>query len=161
MTERSLTSKPERQNNVHWTADAYAIHNEALRAAEEKFQAERDRRYAELAIEREKALGIKEKADLAALQLAREIQSYKDEKANELREQINSERRHYASRDDLASAMAKIELQLDPLTKFVASQQGRREGITVSASVLVGSITAVVGVMTMIGFLITYLTRQH
>jgi hypothetical protein len=30
-----------------WTIATYAAHNEALRAAEEKFQAERDRRYEE------------------------------------------------------------------------------------------------------------------
>ena len=60
----------------------------ALQEERDKFNHERDRRYAEVTQEREKALKIKEVADLAALQLAREIQTYKDEKANELRTQI-------------------------------------------------------------------------
>jgi hypothetical protein len=46
---------------------------------------ERDRRYAEVNVEREKALKIKETADSEALKLARDIQTYKDEKSNQLR----------------------------------------------------------------------------
>jgi len=76
-------------------------HLEAMRQAD-------DRRYAEVNVEKEKALKIKETADLAALQLAREIQTYKDEKANELREQINSERGLYATKDDLAAAIREV-----------------------------------------------------
>ncbi len=86
-------------------------HIEALRAAD-------DRRYAEVNIEREKALKIKETADLAALQLAREIQSYKDEKANQLREQINSERGLYATNKDL-----------DPVKAYISGQTGRGVGM--------------------------------
>lgn len=93
-------------------------HLEALRAADMRFNEERDRRYAEVNIEREKALKIKETADLAALQLAREIQTYKDEKANELREQINSERGLYATNKDI-----------DPIKSYVSSQTGRGIGM--------------------------------
>ncbi len=125
-----------------WTLPAYIAHNEALRKSEDKFQAERDRRYAEVTAEREKALKIKETADLAALQLARDIQTYKDEKANELREQISSERGLYASKDDLAAAADKIMGLVKPLSDFVTSQQGRQKGIGVVASVIVGSIAS-------------------
>jgi preprotein translocase subunit SecF len=93
-------------------------HLEALRAADMRFEEERDRRYSEVNIEREKALKIKETADLAALQLAREIQTYKDEKANELREQINSERGLYATNKDI-----------DPIKSYVSSQTGRGLGM--------------------------------
>jgi len=93
-------------------------HLEAIRAADMRFNEERDRRYAEVNIEREKALKIKETADLAALQLAREIQTYKDEKANELREQINSERGLYATNKDI-----------DPIKSYVSSQTGRGLGM--------------------------------
>src|SRR5579872_7331372 len=79
---------------------------------------ERDRRYAEVNVEREKALKIKETADLAALQLAREIQSYKDEKANELRAQIDSERGIYATNKDI-----------EPLKAYVSAQTGRGGGM--------------------------------
>lgn len=111
-----------------WTVETYAIHNEALRASEWKFQEERDRRYAEVATEREKALKIKETADLAALGLAREIQTYKDEKANELREQISSERGLYATKNDLSAAIEKVEETIKPIAAFVSAQQGRSAG---------------------------------
>ena len=111
-----------------WTIETYASHNEALRAAEEKFQIERDRRYAEVATEREKALKIKETADLAALGLAREIQTYKDEKANELREQIASERGLYVSKSEMIAAVEKLEETIKPIAAFVQSQQGRSQG---------------------------------
>ena len=100
----------------------------ALEVERGKFETERDRRYAEVNTEKEKALKIKETADLTALQLAREIQTYKDEKANELREQINSERGRYASKDDLLNASEKLEATIKPLSDFLASQQGKDTG---------------------------------
>src|SRR6478735_7340944 len=131
-----------------WSVDSYAAHNEALRAAEEKFQNERDRRYAEVATEREKALKIKETADLAALGLAREIQTYKDEKANQLREQINSERGLYATKGDVVSAVEKVEASIKPLAEYVSTQQGRAGGMTTSWGVAV----------ILIGFALTIIT---
>ncbi len=74
-----------------------------------RFMEERDRRYSEVNIEREKALKIKEVADLKALDLARDIQVYKDEKANQLREQINSERGLYATNKDLEPLKAFVQ----------------------------------------------------
>jgi hypothetical protein len=93
-------------------------HLAALREADHRFNEERDRRYAEVNIEREKALKIKETADFAALGLAREIQNYKDEKANELREQISSERGLYATNKDI-----------EPIKAYVSSQTGRGLGM--------------------------------
>jgi type II secretory pathway component GspD/PulD (secretin) len=83
--------------------DERSEHTREIRRADRRFDQERDRRYFEVNVEREKALKIKETADLAALGLAREIQTYKDEKANELREQINSERNLYVTKDQLAA----------------------------------------------------------
>lgn len=57
----------------------------------------------------QRALAIKEQADEKALSLAREIQTYKDEKANELRSQIERERGEMATKDDLAGAVEKVE----------------------------------------------------
>jgi hypothetical protein len=112
-------------------------HLEALRVAEEKFREERDRRYAEVNVEKEKALKIKETADLAALQLAREIQTYKDEKANELRSQIERERGSYATQTDLKSAVEKVEALIKPLSEFVSSQQGRSTGLSDGTKLLI------------------------
>lgn len=112
-----------------WTLAAYIAHNEALREAEAKFQGERDRRYAEVKSAEEKALRVKEEADKTALGLQRENQQYKDEKANQLREQISSERGLYASKSDLIAAMEKIQATLIPLVNTVASQSGSGKGM--------------------------------
>lgn len=123
---------------------------EALRAADERFAAERDRRYAEVAVEREKALKIKDEADKAALGLAREIQTYKDEKANDLREQIGSERGHYASKEDLGGLGDKIDAILKPLIEYVAGQQGRGAGLSAGWGYLLGAVGLVAAVISVI-----------
>lgn len=110
-----------------------------------RFDGERDRRYTEVAQEREKALKIKETADLAALQLAREIQTYKDEKANELREQINSERGRYVTQDQLRQIEEKIEATLKPVIEYVSSQQGARSGQLDQRSLIAWGIAAILG----------------
>ena len=108
-----------------WTIGTLKIYYDAVLYGDRRFLEERDRRYTEVGIEREKALKIKETADLAALGLAREIQTYKDEKANELREQISSERGHYASKEDVAQLGERVDLALKPLEQFVTSQRSR------------------------------------
>ena len=105
-------------------------HFEALRAADQR------------------ALDIKEKADVAALDLAREIQTYKDEKANELREQIASERHLYATTSDLSALDDKLTAQFKPLYDYIAVRQGRDVGISTTMAVIAA----------VIGFLLTLLT---
>jgi len=100
----------------------------ALRAADAGLAAERDRRYQEVAQEREKALQIKQVADEKALDLAREIQGFKDEKANNLRSQIEGERGNYATKDDLANAVREMTATIRPLGEYVSAQQGRTGG---------------------------------
>lgn len=95
-----------------------------LAVEREKFEVERDRRYAEVTQEREKALKIKEVADLAALQLAREIQTYKDEKANNLRTQIESERGTYATKNDLSALNKELQATIAPLVDFASRSRG-------------------------------------
>lgn len=128
-----------------------------LREADSKFAEERDRRYTEVNIEKEKALKIKETADLAALGLAREIQTYKDEKANELRSQIERERGSYATKDDLIAAVSKLEVTLKPLAEYVAGQQGRQAGIGVSANAVAVIATLLVAVS---GIVVAILATQ-
>ena len=103
-------------------------HLAAVRESDLRFEAERDRRYTEVNLEREKALKIKETADLAALELAREIQTYKDEKANELRSQIERERGSYVTQEQLTAMVREHAAALKPVTEFVAGQQGRQGG---------------------------------
>jgi hypothetical protein len=114
-----------------------------LRHAERRFQIERDRRYAEVNVEKEKALKIKETADLAALQLAREIQTYKDEKANELREQINSERGLYVTKDELTSAIRELQALIKPLTDYMASDRGRNTSVITQRTQLMAGVSIV------------------
>ena len=82
-----------------------------------RFMEERDRRYAEVQRERDKAEVLRA-----------ETQAYKDEKANELRDQLSQERLGYASKGDLAAALGTINATLKPIIEFVASQQGVRQG---------------------------------
>lgn len=140
-----------------WTLDSYIEYNEALRAAEEKFQKERDRRYAEVNAEKEKEVKTKEAADVTALQLAREIQTYKDEKANELRTQINREREDYARKTDLISSNEKYEATLKPVLEYIASKRGQSEGVGISARFFVATVTLIVVIaMGIIAFLTFY-----
>jgi hypothetical protein len=114
-------------------------------------RAERDRRYAEVSVEREKALKIKEVADLAALQLAREIQTYKDEKANELRSQIERERGTYATQNDLRAAVERMEALIKPLSDYVLSQQGRGA----LSSAMIGWLFAAAGLAVAVAVFVT------
>jgi hypothetical protein len=116
-----------------------------------RWEKERDRRYTEVNIEKEKALGIKEKADLAALQLARDIQTYKDEKANELREQINSERGLYVTKEELHSAIREIDVSIKHLDNLSSINQGQNQGIKLTT----GSLISIIGILGII-FTIIY-----
>ncbi|MFZ0227403.1 MAG: hypothetical protein WAL41_10760 [Mycobacterium sp.] len=110
---------------------------------------ERDRRYSELVTEREKALKIKETADERALKLASEIQAYKDEKANELRAQINSERGVYITR-------AEFEAANKPLVEFVLSSRAIADKRTIDY----GQILAIMAIMVSIATAVILLTRK-
>lgn len=126
-------------------------HLTALREADRRFYDERDRRYAEVALERDRAMRIKETADLAALQLAREIQTYKDEKANELRSQIERERGTYVTRGELQSVTEKLEAVMAPLAVWVSSQQGRSSGLSAGWGYLVGAVGLAAGLIGLLG----------
>ncbi len=143
------------RDSSEWTIATYAAHNEALRLAEDKFQTERDRRYTEVNIEKEKALKIKETADLAALSLARDIQIYKDEKANELREQINSERGLYASKTDVIAATEKLEAIIKPLTEYMSQQRGIVHGSDITMGKIYMALTLTVAFLGVVVLLAT------
>jgi hypothetical protein len=131
--------KEQRSDRERWQATETAL-RQTIGVLQDKFEAERDRRMAEVATEREKALKIKETADLAALGLAREIQTYKDEKANQLREQINSERGLYVSKTELTGAVEKIEAMIKPLLDYSSAGMGERRGYSTSWAILLGAL---------------------
>lgn len=135
-----------------WTLAGYIAHNEALRSAEQRLQEERDRRYTEVSIEREKAVTIKDEADKRALGLSRDAQTYKDEKANELREQIASERGNYATKDDVMAAVQKIEAQIGPVIAFVTRAQGAGTGASDQRNLLTWALGILVALLSLYTF---------
>jgi hypothetical protein len=132
---------------------------QAMREADQRFNAERDRRLSEVAVEREKALKIKEEADKAALALARADQTYKDEQANRLREQINAERNTYITTDQLAASIREMRSLITPLTDYMAGQQGRSTGTGDVRSNIGAILGAASVVMVLVFGVITVLAR--
>jgi DNA primase large subunit len=133
-------------SSSEWTLNTLGEHFLALREADSRFDAERDRRYTSEAALRAEALRIKEEGDRRALELAREIQAYRDEQANNLREQISAERGHYVSHNELGSAIEKIEETLKPIASYVAGQIGRSGGLQSGWGWLVALIGILIGV---------------
>ena len=119
-----MSKPPDTRLAAGWTIETYAIHNAAMSAATERFENERDRRYTEVNIEKEKALKIKETADLAALQLARESQSLKEMQNDALRDKTLSESGVYATNSSVAAAITSLRTDLQPLFDFVSGQKG-------------------------------------
>jgi Zn-dependent M32 family carboxypeptidase len=107
-----------------WTIDTLKEYSDAQRRAEERFQDERDRRYTEVNIEKEKALKIKETADLAALSLARESQTYKEQQNDALRDKNLQDSGVYAKTSDVAAMFNDLAKKLDPFLTYVTAQQG-------------------------------------
>jgi hypothetical protein len=141
------------ENEVKWTITSYAYHNEAMRVVENNFMTERDRRYAEVNVEKEKALKIKETADLTALELARESQVYKDERNDAMREQNLKDNGIYATRDDLALLEKKLVDTLQPLADYISTQKGTVQGSQITMGKIFGVIAAtgtIIGIVVVI-----------
>lgn len=99
---------------------------------------EMDRRYSEVQSAKAEALQIKAEADRRALELAREMQDYRDQMHNGLLGQLKENASKYATHSELCAAIEKIEVTLQPITTFVASQQGKTQGLNVGWGYLVG-----------------------
>jgi hypothetical protein len=110
---------------VRWTIDTYSAHNEAMREADHRFEDERDRRYTEVNIEKEKALKIKETADLAALSLARESQTYKEQQNDALRDKNLSESGVYATNASLSQVAEEIRSSTSIAITALAAQTSK------------------------------------
>lgn len=99
------------------------------------------------------ALAIKDRADRDALELAREIQKYKDEKANNLRDQIGAERGLYATKDDLKAAVEKLEVSIAPVLTQITLQQGKSSGLDKGGAILISAVGLAATVIGIIAFL--------
>lgn len=164
-----------------WTIETHAAYNEAMRLADlryndamrmsmQELQTERDRRYSEVKIEVEKALRIKETADvkiketkeiadLAALTLARDIQTYKDEKADKTRDLGLSERGAYVTHADLSSVVDEIKGSLKPLFDYVSSQEGVVKGSQITTGKLYAMIIGAAALSGMIAVVVDMFTK--
>lgn len=91
----------------------------------------------------QRALQIKEEGDRRALELAREIQTYKDEQANELRSQIEAERRLYVTKHDLEQAIDRLTVLVQPLVRDYDNRVGKAQAVSMSTKIVVGAITTV------------------
>lgn len=164
-----------------WTCETYVMHNEAMRISDrdhneemrktsvahlEAMRAADDRRYAEVNVEKEKALLIKTTADDEAMRLARESQVYKDQQTDVMREKNLSASGVYATNADLAAIVTatnanltavvdKIEKSLKPVFEFVSSQQGIDRGSADSSL----KIYTIMGIMVAASVLIGYFIR--
>jgi vacuolar-type H+-ATPase subunit H len=112
---------------------------EAVRQGDQALQEERDRRYAEVKAAEEKALKVKETADAIALGLQRDYQAYKDLQANNLREQISSERGTYVTRTEFETANK-------PVVEFVLQQRAilEKRGVDITQIIAVLAVVAAV-----------------
>ena len=129
-------------------------HLEILRAADQRLAEERERRYTAVDLEREKTQEIKNLADQRALDLARDIQHYRDEQANRLGEQIASERGQYITRTDHDALIARFDALIKPLSEFVAAQQGKllgEQGSRSTANDLAGRVIAGLSLLVSVG----------
>lgn len=156
---------------INWTVESYAAHNEAMRIVEDRFQSERDRRYTEVNIEKEKALKIKETADLAALSLARESQTYKEQQNDALRDKNLAESGVYATNSSVSAAIdatnanftkslgnleSKFDTTLQPIVDFISGQKGASQG----SQITMGKIYATLGAFSAVLGIIIYLVSQ-
>jgi uncharacterized protein YaaW (UPF0174 family) len=129
-------------------------HLAALRDADRRFYEERDRRYAEVAGARAEALKIKEEADKVALELARQIQTYKDEQHNGLLQQLDRDRAKSVTQAELKAAVEKLEATIDPLGAYFSNQRGVARGVGLSANVAYAAIVAAAALAAFLGHVI-------
>lgn len=141
MVKRNLDDAPE-----GWTIATLKEYWDTVDAANRRFEDERDRRYTEVNIEKEKALKIKETADLAALSLARESQTYKEQQNDALRDKNLQDSGVYAKTSDVAAMFNDLTKKLDPFLTYVTAQQGgakQGDSIWNKTTTLIASIVAI------------------
>lgn len=129
-----------------WTLATLKEHYDTVRDVERRLEDERDRRYTEVNIEKEKALKIKETADLAALSLARESQTYKEQQNDALRDKNLSESGVYATNSSVAKAFEDLKTTLTPFLDYVTAQQGGAQqgnSIWTKSTTLIASVVAI------------------
>jgi hypothetical protein len=121
----------------------------ALRSVDEKLCNERDRRYEEVQVERDKAAALHRQLTDRALELARVNQLAKDVEHNGLIGQLREQRLDLASKTDLLSAVSKIEVAMEPLKSYVTSQTARGQGLSQWYGWIVAAIASIISILQM------------
>ena len=124
---------------IGWTIDTFS-----------RFMDERDRRYTEVAIEREKALKIKEVADRDAMDLARSAQIYREAQNDAMRDKNLSQSGIYATTASVAQGFAEFRAEVRPLLDYVQAVKGsatNKIGLYMGAS-FIGVLIAAAGWLT-------------
>ena len=125
-------------------------HLAALREADLRFDAERDRRLTEVAQERERALQIKQEADKTALDLARQINDLHLSALNGEQARLLADRERFLSRDSYDVAQKDFGVWRDTVNSSLSQLTGRDRGIGTSWSVMlavIGGVGIVVGIV--------------
>jgi predicted nuclease with TOPRIM domain len=157
---RRAGPRPQRDDPQFVTLREYL---ERLRADDQRLAEERDRRYAEVARERAKALRVQNRAYERGLDSARADQKDRDDQVSQLREQVAAERALYITKADHEALIARVETITKPLTDFMAAQQGRligEQGTRATVSDVYGRIIAGVGVLVSVVVLILLLVHH-
>jgi hypothetical protein len=124
----------------NWTLPSFIMHTEFRFSMFDRLLHEMDRRYTEVSSAKAEALQIKAEGDRRALELAREMQDYRDQMHNGLLNQLKENAGKYATHAELCAAVEKLEAVLKPITTYVASQQGKSSGLNAGWGYLVGLI---------------------
>lgn len=133
-------------------------HIRELREADLRFNEERDRRYTEVDAARDRAL----EAALAAVHEANKLAQANAEKwrenANEWRGAMSDRDRELPSRREVETLVSGLTARVDLIEAHEERAGGKREGIGMSAGVLVGGLGALATLMTVVVVVVNLLT---
>jgi hypothetical protein len=148
-------------NTFKMLMDERANHSRELAKAERRLGTERDRRYGEVDLEREKALKIKETADALALTLAAALQAEKDDRKNDVLQRWDNDRNTFVTRAEAITqheaVLDKIEAAVGPLNDFV---QGTRSS-SVAVAGLKANQLAYIAIFVAVISIIAYYVGNH
>jgi len=119
----------------------------ALREADLRFDAERDRRLTEVAQERERAIQIKQEADRTALELARQINDLHLAALNGEQARLLADRERFLSREVFDQEQKTFSAWRDTVNSNLSLGTGRATGISATWGVLVAGIATVAAVV--------------
>jgi hypothetical protein len=133
-----------------WTTDTLRFLMDERRQWQERFDTERDRRLTEVAVEREKALKIKEESDKTALELARQINDLHLANLNGEQARLLADRERFISRESYDISQKDFAVWRDQVNAALSLGTGRDRGVALSWAVLVGAIAVTATLVTLV-----------